>query len=112
MRVTMLSYMTMATGQEYKPGDVVSFDEVETERLISVRGVRPATVQEQAMADALEAKASLKSKTIADLKALAAERGVELGADIIKKDDIIAALELAAETAVKPVAEAAIKPVV
>jgi hypothetical protein len=40
----------------------------------------------------------LAGKTVAELKALAAERGVDLG-DSTKKADIIAALELAAEEA-------------
>jgi hypothetical protein len=40
--------------------------------------------------------ASLASLSVKALKALAVERGVDLG-DAAKKDDIIAALELAAE---------------
>jgi hypothetical protein len=47
---------------------------------------------------------SLQGKTVAELKAIAVERKVELAADVVKKDDIIAALELAAEAAAKAAA--------
>lgn len=104
MLVKMKSYQTGPKGAyELKPGDITDvFDDVEADRLVGLGGAAYPTKEEIEAYEALVAereerakRSRLEAMTVADLKALAAERGMTLGADVTKKPDIIAAIELA-----------------
>ncbi|MBR1206967.1 MULTISPECIES: hypothetical protein [unclassified Bradyrhizobium] len=105
MRVIMKSFHTLPDGPALQPGDHHEFEEAEARRLVAVGGARHITPEDEGRLDALDrekAKAAfrlqLDGMTVDELKAGAAQRGIELqGAT--KKADIVAAIIAAAEKA-------------
>lgn len=105
MRVVMKAYHTTADGAEYRPGDHVEFEDAEAARQVSIGGARPLTsAEEEALAEAASqaaraaAHAGLEAKTVDELKTFAADHQIDLQGST-KKADIIAAIELAQQSA-------------
>jgi hypothetical protein len=97
-KVYMTSFMTSAKF-ELRPGDVFEFDDAEAARIVLVGGGRALTEAEHGLPVKPTLPEQLEALTVAELRTLAGERGVELGADVSKKADIIAAISAAAEKA-------------